>query len=711
VYLREKGVNMLFRSTKSDTRPNHKHIIYVKKTEEGEFEAVVGEANGHTHSAVVNEDGTIELLSAGKAPHTHEIDDAITFNVEKTDDDDLTDTEKKSKFKRMKEEGEELEKKSIEKGKESEDFYAGNQWSDADKASLQADDRPAITINEIASKIDLLCGFQRQNRTDIRAFPVESGDNDLSQVATEAIKNVLDINNIQVIESEIFKDEISTGRGIYHHYVDYNDNMFGKIVLERLPWDSVHFGPHDKADLSDCEYIIKSAVIPKKKLKLMFSDKKDEINNLYARAEEIEYGRRNTTIEGLEYRLDNDGVSAIVDTKKQMITVTEIWEKNYLTAYSVVNFDDGFVDTVNELTERDITALESMGIEVIKRTIHNMRVTTCAGDIILDEKIEEQDFFPVVPIYAKRTSKGEFYGKIEDVKDIQREINKRHSQSLDIVNRVSSYGYYYDDQTFDSTREENQWKRDLSRAGWTAKVRDVGKLPAQTQGTKMPTELVGMTQLASEKLMTVMNISPETLGFSEREVSSVAIIEKRRNVLTANEFLFDNLAQGKRLVARNVLKMIQKVYSSDRLMRLISNQTPETEEQQAKVQKQQIAVERLLNDNGIDEIDIAVEISASSPTTRSANFSLLLEMVKYGLPVPPEVLIESSDLPNKDEIMGMITAQSQAAQASEQQKYDTEIQKTIIAKGGSAPQEAGVQGASLNPIQQQLMAQNQPQQF
>jgi len=704
---------MLYRSTK-DKR--HTHIVYVRSVKETDMngmeteklEPVVGEANGHSHEAVLNGDGTVDLLPSGKSSHTHAIEAPIEFSVDKTDDDDLTETEKKSKFKKLAEEVIELEKESVQKGEESEDFYAGKQWSDSDKAKLAEEDRPAITINEIASKVDLLCGFQRQNRTDVRAFPIESGDNDVSQVATETVKNILDTNNFHVTESEVFKDETSVGRGIYHQYVDYNENMFGKICVERLPWNSAQFGPHDKADLSDCEYIIKSEIIPKKKLKLMFPKKKDDIDTLYHKAEEIEFGKRNTTIEGMEYRLDEGNLMDIVDVDKQMITVKEIWEKNYLTAYSVVSYDDVFVDTVNDLTEKEIKALEGIGIEVIVRTMFNMKVTTCAGDIILDEKIEEQDFFPVIPVYAKRTSKGQFYGKIEDVKDIQREINKRHSQSLDIVNRVASYGYFYDDKTFDTTREENQWKRDLSKAGWTGKVRDINQTPIQTQGTRMPSELVGMQQLASEKLMTVMNISPETLGFSEREVSSVAIIEKRRNVLTANEFLFDNLAQAKRLLAKNILKTVQKVYSNDRLMRLISNQNPQTEEDQVKIQKQEMAVERLLNDNGLEELDIAIEVSANSPTTRSANFSLLLEMVKYGLPVPPDVLIQSSDLPNKDEILGMIQAQAQAQQQAEQKKYDTEIQKTVIAKGedGGQPQ-GGVQGASLNPQQQMLMGEQE----
>jgi hypothetical protein len=56
----------LYFSTKSTTRPNHKHIIYVRQIEDGSFKVVVSEASGHTHQGTVSEDGILEILPAGK---------------------------------------------------------------------------------------------------------------------------------------------------------------------------------------------------------------------------------------------------------------------------------------------------------------------------------------------------------------------------------------------------------------------------------------------------------------------------------------------------------------------------------------------------------------------------------------------------------------------------------------------------------------------
>ena len=44
------------------------------------------------------------------------------------------------------------------------------------KQELAREKRTSITINEVAAKIDLLAGFQRQNRTDTKFAPIEEGD-------------------------------------------------------------------------------------------------------------------------------------------------------------------------------------------------------------------------------------------------------------------------------------------------------------------------------------------------------------------------------------------------------------------------------------------------------------------------------------------------------------------------------------------------------
>jgi hypothetical protein len=49
-------------------------------------------------------------------------------------------------------------------------YKNGAQWTQAELDTLRARGQPAITINKIADKVDLLCGLERKARTDPKAF-------------------------------------------------------------------------------------------------------------------------------------------------------------------------------------------------------------------------------------------------------------------------------------------------------------------------------------------------------------------------------------------------------------------------------------------------------------------------------------------------------------------------------------------------------------
>lgn len=51
----------------------------------------------------------------------------------------------------------------------------------------------------------------------------------------------------------------------------------------------------------------------------------------------------------------------------------------------------------------------------------------------------------------------------------------------------------------------------------------------------------------------------------------------------------------------------------------------------------------------------------STPTQRMYDFYMMLDAIKMGIPIPPEILIETSDLPAKQKILEAIQ-QAKAAQ-------------------------------------------------
>lgn len=695
---------MLLRTDKVN---KHSHIAYLNKAS---GQGVTSTDSGHSHPVTyiqaqeaIADPMTGEVMSEGMQSgwsigaaedgHSHQFIEAVKPKKKKPTEPEKAVEEVKALFKRAKEE----EADSRKKAEESEAFFMGEQWEDSTRNKLEAEDRAALTFNEIEAKIDLLSGYQRQNRYDMKFYPVEEGDAAVADILTAVVKNIQDQCNYELEETKVFEDEMIPGRGVFNVYVDYDRNIHGDIITERFPWRDVFFGPHEKEDLSDCEYLIKARWFSKGKVKQMWPDKAKDINTTFDL-----YDAGDTTKGYATNAYDNpDSTQAIVgadpdfvNIAKKEIRVLECWRKEYTSVPVLVNQADDYYVTARDWDAKDVAAVKTIpGFTSVTRRITDMRVTTTASDVLLNDKFNDTDEFLVVPVYAKKRG-NKWWGKVEAAKDPQREINKRRSQVTDILNKVATYGYFYDDQTFADPKEENKFKKNVSKPGFTQKVNDVNRKPVKEEGVKFPGEIVNMIGIDSQKMREILNINMEMSGQQGNATSGVAIAERKRQGLTGNEFLFDNLSLAKRQLGRIYVKLIQKIYTPERIMRLLENRAQrEGVEIQGKPMAEMEGAEKqaifdLLQSSDLTKYDVVVGESANSPTQRLANFAMFMEMASKGLPIPPQMLIKLSPLPEeeKNEMLAQLAQQQQAAQEAEDKKYSTEIQKTIIAKGEQPPQ-------------------------
>ena len=77
------------------------------------------------------------------------------------------------------------------------DYYDNKQWTEEEERELKKRKQAPIVINRVAPKVDFLLGFERQNRVDPKAFPRTPDDEDSADAATDAIRYVVDKNNMR----------------------------------------------------------------------------------------------------------------------------------------------------------------------------------------------------------------------------------------------------------------------------------------------------------------------------------------------------------------------------------------------------------------------------------------------------------------------------------------------------------------------------------
>jgi len=110
------------------------------------------------------------------------------------------------------------------------------------------------------------------------------------------------------------------------------------------------------------------------------------------------------------------------------------------------------------------------------------------------------------------------------------------------------------------------------------------------------------------------------------------------------EVMFDNFSRTQKLVTLGLVDMVRHtdVYSFEEMKAIVS-------------EKNEHVDLSLMKDRRIGRYGIKIESSSSSPIARFANFNSLMSIVeKFPDRIPPEVVVENSDLTNKESIIDKI---------------------------------------------------------
>jgi len=601
-----------------------------------------------------------------------------------------------------------------EKGRESEDFYKGKQWPEWMSKNLNGLDRAALTINEIAPNIDALLGYQMEQRTDIRYLPQEDGDQRVADMLNIVTKKILDACYFPREESKVFKDQCITGFGSFSLHMDFNNNIEGEIKVERFPWDDIVYGPHEKEDLSDCEYEVRSRWFSIAKLKQLFGDKAEEIEGSFKA-----YAGQYPDIDALndngisgtntDYRLAKkiddtvpytvDGSFPLIDVQKKQYRLAQVAQKTYVSVTVVFNQEENYFFTAYDWEKRDIELASTIpGFQIISQMKTRMHITKFCGNIILSDEnpadLPVHDFFTVA-VYGYRQN-GEYWGKVEAAKDPQRELNKNRSQAMDTMNRLGASVYYVTDETFKDNNEKERFKKNRSKPGSIFTVNSPNDIPKLESGADFPAAYVQIMQLNQENLQRLMNVVVPQGGANE---SGALWMQKQKQMMGGNQFLFDNLSFAKQRLGKLLISLIQRYYSPERMMKLLNSQYSKQKFEVGGEDFSQFSRAELiemLSDADLMDYDVIVSESSFSPSTRLGIAMALFDMMAKGAQINPVLPLKFIDMPadlRREVTEGMEQESAQVAQTAANTS-NTEIKKTLLAKGQYtvSPEEAQEMG-------------------
>ena len=583
-------------------------------------------------------------------------------------------TEKESKLKKFWEEAKRGSKVWRKDAIENYEFTCNDQWSAADRAILEEEEKPCLTFNHVLPIINLLSGMERQNRADIKVFPRKGGTRIIADAFTSLVKHSVDLCHGDTEQSMQFVDGIISGKGWIKTDISFkNDKINGDLVMSRRSPFDIYDDPNaDTYNLNEsAKYIIECFWGDKEQIKLLYSKHAQDIENYKPQDEDL-------TVDGKVMKKSDKEDRTPSDYKYRL---KEVWWKSYKKQLYLI---DGVTmsfspvhetqrEVVKVLMEKERRLAENQKRRPRYRTkeyvIEVLHVTTMLGDMILEDIEDPYHGMTLFPIqrFCPYWFDGIIFGVVEGLKDPQREINKRSSQMLHILNHTANTGWIVNESeqnTIDLIEKEGSHPGVV--VTWNQKE------PRKIEPNKFPEGLFILKQDDEASMKKISGLNPDILGQGDKRTDSgVAILRRQRQGATISEPVYDNFRLSQRIFGETIIEMIRhsNVYSPAEVAHIMQDEKGVDVEQLYKAMKSW----------AVGRYGYKVEVSPQMATMRMANLEILMNMANAGLPIPVDIIIENSDLPNKEEIAERVRQEAQRVQQEEAQ------QPARQTKGKSSP--------------------------
>ena len=588
--------------------------------------------------------------------------------------------------------------------REEYDFVRGKQWTEDDKAALTEKGRPALTINKIRPHLNILSGYQRVNRYEVGFEPRTSDDFESCELRKGVTKYIMDNCDYNDVESTVFMDGVIGGIGWFHIFYDWDYTaMEGEINIDRVSPFDIYTDPEArKADYSDAKFICRAKWVDKEELCEIYPEQSEEIRGEFRRYDVDEKESDMIGTEPLWYNRD---------LKK--VRLVECWykERKLETRYML---PDGSVAEFMPPVPVMATSFEV--------PIEKIRLAVIMGDIKLEEMDSpyQHGYFPFVPFTLYHYGEGDIpCGVVRDIKDPQREINKKRSQILHILNTQGNSGLITETSAMTEEQQE-RYRKFGSKPGAIIEVNDGTLTGARIREIQPPAPPVGLIQSAQESeadIPKITGINESMLGISSPQQSGRAIELNQRQAVTNIAAFFDNLRKAKRAIVQQLWGykghkgLIPQYYTEEKVFRIVGKHGQEefvTVNQQVQMQDPQTGqlITTVLNDLSQGNYDVIISDTPYSVSQRQGQFWALVDAVsKLGLPANLifDKLIELSDIPDKQEIIQRLQAQQQQANAP--QEPNVRRTMSINLDDVIKLQQAAAQGLVPVEIAQQILQQ------
>ncbi len=584
-------------------------------------------------------------------------------------------------------------------------FWFGDQWNDEDKRILLESNRAPSVFNMVLPAIDLIIGHQIENRIDLVAKPVDAvADPYIADIITAGIKHIEQSNEVVYERRFQFFDGIATGIGIKEKWFDTETDFEGKIRVSQDDPFYYYLDPSfKKYNYSDARVLYRVKWLSEKDCQriygkdamkdteIIWPDRSQPLETLPQHitsrfsGTDDDYGNKSVS-KYEESMFDEHTEEAGYDIKNKLLRVIEeyekVWEeKEYY--YDMEN--DKWIDT-EELTEFENELVKD---QTIKKYVSHIHLTTLIGSsIIQDEVLKATEFNQLFDFFFPYFVNGKFMGCIENLFYPQEEVNKRHSQWINILSSFTQRGIIYKEGTFDKDEiPELEYK--LAQTGVAIKVNelydDAGRKTFEiitSQGAPADFERLEISGKESTKY--ISGASDPMQGADRRRESGRAKLTDIQQGGIRLAGLIDNFRQTHKIEGKSYIWWMQNYYDTERVVRIMGDRPGQVD---MEIAMNKEAMGMIFNDIRVGEYDVTFDFEATTQSERERWYYRLIEMANVApmyAPVLVKEVVRLAEFPQKDRVIAELEAI---------QQQQMQMQQMGMPQPATQPKRGGIQSA------------------
>ncbi len=501
------------------------------------------------------------------------------------------------------------------------DYYDSVQYTAEELDTLKNRGQPPVIDNRIKTKIDYLIGLEKQQRIDPRALPRTPAHEDDADAASQALKYVADTEDYDNKRSGVWRNLMIEGAGGISVAVEtapgYGGQPEPKIVLRRWAWDRMFWDPHSaEPDFSDAGYIGGVVWMDYDDALAQYPDGKEALDTTMA------------SVTSTQTYDDKPKFRVWADSKRKRVRICQIWIKRDHQWFFAEYTKGG--------------------------------ILKAGPSPYVDEHGESDCEMIFQSAYVNRDN--ERYGLVREMISLQDAINKRSSKSLHLLSVAQTI---YEDGAIDDIEK---FRRERSRPDGTMKVAP-GALREGAVKTEFQTDLAASHfQLLQDAKNSIDLKGPNATMMGDKaqgssSASGRAILASQQGGMIQLGDLMDHLRHMDKRVFRAIWNRIRQFWTAEKWVRVTDDER-NVKWVAVNVDPMQIQMLAMQNPEAAQKIagvvrnvaeldcDIIIDEVPDSITPALEQWQGLVDLAKAGVPIPPDVLVQSApNLKNKQALI------------------------------------------------------------